>query len=197
MELNLTFMANRANSPNVNKPPHIHLYPLAYTHKNTDKTNKTDKMYAAICLLIASALALPASKQETTELKFGEWKNCGDASKDAYAVQDVYVSQYMGTASIHVFGKVNKEISSGSTLLSALTMGKWPISVQKVDFCDFLENQPIAPKCPLKAGQLNMTLQLSIPANMPPASYSLQSVIQDGDENPIACLQGGFSVPAF
>lgn len=145
-------------------------------------------------LLAAMAMALPKA---ALELKFGEWQNCGNAAKDAYDVQDVYVSQYMGTASIHVFGRVNREIREGATLLSALTMGKWPISVQKIDFCEFLEQQPIAPKCPLKAGQLNMTLQLSIPANMPPASYSLQSIIQDGNEAQVACLQGGFSVPAF
>lgn len=164
-------------------------------HHNKQNTHSTMLSIVILTALFACVLnALPAAP---LELKFGEWQNCGDSTKDAYSIQDVYVAQYMGTASIHIFGKVNREIREGATILSALTMGKWPISVQKVDFCEFLEQQPIAPKCPLKAGQLNMTLQLNIPANMPPASYSLQSIIQDGDESQVACLKGSFSVPAF
>lgn len=139
-----------------------------------------------------------ATSEAISELNFGEWSNCGNPAKDAYDVQDIYVSQYMGTASINVFGKVNKPVTAGSIILSALTMGRWPISVQKKDFCQFLEEQPLAPKCPLKQGTLNMTLQLAIPGNMPPASYSLKTVIQDstGGEQ-VACLQGDFQVPAM
>lgn len=72
--------------------------------------------------------------------------------------------------SIHVFGEVLREVArdAGATLISALSMSNWPINVNKVDFCEWLDNQPIAPRCPLKKGELNMSLQLQVPNRMPP-----------------------------
>lgn len=87
-------------------------------------------------------------------------------------MKDVFVAQWEDTVSVHVFGEVMRQIDreAGATLISALNMGKWPISVNKLDFCEFLDTQPIAPKCPLKKGELNMTLQLKVPNRMPPVS---------------------------
>jgi hypothetical protein len=47
-------------------------------------------------------------------------------------------------------------------------MDSFPLNVNRVNFCEFLDDQPIAPKCPLKKGELNMTLQLKVPARMAP-----------------------------
>jgi hypothetical protein len=159
------------------------------------------RLFFLLGILSGFTLALPAHKElqrAFNELKFGEWKYCGDAETDAYTIKNVFVSQYMGIASVHVFGHVNREITKGARLLSALTMGKWPISVNEVDFCEFLKKeQPGAPQCPLKAGNLDMTINLSIPPNMPPSNYELHSIIRDAHESPISCLQGGFAIPGM
>jgi hypothetical protein len=85
-------------------------------------------------------------------------------------VNEIFVAQWEDTVSVHIFGEVRWQIDRemGASLISALSMDKYPISVNKVNFCDFLDNQPIAPRCPLKRGELNMTLQLKVPTRMPP-----------------------------
>ena len=85
-------------------------------------------------------------------------------------MNDIFVAQWEDTVSVHIFGEVLREVdrNTGASLISALSMDGFPISVNKVDFCDFLDNQPIAPPCPLKKGELNMTLQLKVPMRMPP-----------------------------
>lgn len=158
------------------------------------------KLYILSALFSSLIFALPAhqdTQKASAALTFGEWTSCGNAEVDSYVIEDVQVSQYMGKASIHLYGQVKREIKEGAVLLSALTVGKYPISVQKSDFCEFLRNQPQAPKCPIGEGKMDMTLHLTIPPNMMPSDYTLQSLIMDADEQSIACLTGGFSVPAL
>lgn len=76
-------------------------------------------------------------------------------------------------------------------------MDGWPISVHKVDFCDFMEQQPLAPHCPLAAGPLNMTLELKMPQRMPPSQYALQSLVENDDGERVICLTGSFEIPGF
>jgi hypothetical protein len=114
-------------------------------------------------------------------------------------VSDITVSQWEETVSINVFGQVLRPISreDKSILVSALSMDQWPISVSKVDFCDFLEQQPVAPHCPLARGDLNMTIHLRMPQKMPPSTYNLQSLVEDGNGNRVICLKGSFEIPGF
>lgn len=109
----------------------------------------------------------------------------GDARPTAH-------SQTSGTnLTIKASGYLNQEIKQNSTVLLEVKIrvggSSIPFITQKQDLCDQLES--VDESCPVQKGNLTFTRNVTLPEQIPKATYLVRADVFDQDEEEVTCVE--------
>ena len=93
--------------------------------------------------------------------------------------------------SIKASGYLNREIKENSTVLLQVRIrvggGSIPFINQKRDLCDQLES--IGRECPIEKGNTTFTRNVTLPEQIPKATYLVLADVYNEDEDKITCMK--------
>ncbi|KAG9198326.1 Phosphatidylglycerol/phosphatidylinositol transfer protein [Epicoccum nigrum] len=88
--------------------------------------------------------------------------------------------------SIKASGDFKEEVGEGSKMHLQVKYGLITLINQERDACDTIEQADL--KCPLKKGELSMTKDVDLPAQIPPGTYTVLADVYTKDGDKITCL---------
>ncbi|KIW06117.1 uncharacterized protein PV09_03284 [Verruconis gallopava] len=88
--------------------------------------------------------------------------------------------------SIVASGTLHKDIEPGAKVHLQVKFGLITLINQEADLCDQVKNVEL--ECPLKAGDLTLTKEVDLPAQIPPGKYSVLADVYTKDKEKITCL---------
>jgi len=98
---------------------------------------------------------------------------------------------------IKATGTIKEDIVEGAYMQLTVKYGLIRLISTKADFCDQIGKADL--ECPVKAGKIEVTKAVDIPAEIPPGKYTVQADVYTGDDVKITCLtatvafhRGGF-----
>jgi len=115
---------------------------------------------------------------------------CGDPKDDLVKIDSVDLDPNPPTAgsklSIKASGTVNETIEKGFKMHLQVKYGLITLINQEADGCDTIGKADL--KCPLKKGDMSMTKDVDLPAQIPPGTYTVLADVYTEDKKKITCL---------
>ncbi|KAL2834464.1 ML domain-containing protein [Aspergillus cavernicola] len=83
-------------------------------------------------------------------------------------------------------GTLHKRIEKGAYVLLEVKYGLITLVRQRPDLCDQIVNVDL--ECPLEAGEMSLTKEVQLPAQIPPGKYTVHADVFTKDDERITCL---------
>jgi hypothetical protein len=94
--------------------------------------------------------------------------------------------------SIEASGYLNQQIKKNSTVLLEVKMrvggSSIPMVNEKQDLCDLLESND-GRECPIEEGNITFTTNITLPEEIPKATYSVRANFYNEEKDQITCLE--------
>ncbi|KAL5594351.1 hypothetical protein BROUX41_001286 [Berkeleyomyces rouxiae] len=87
---------------------------------------------------------------------------------------------------IKAVGTVKEDIVQGAYVMLTVKYGLIRLLTTKADLCEEIHNVDL--ECPIKAGALSLTKNVTLPAEIPPGKYTVLADVYTVDEDPVTCL---------
>ncbi|KAL1891924.1 Phosphatidylglycerol/phosphatidylinositol transfer protein [Ceratocystis pirilliformis] len=87
---------------------------------------------------------------------------------------------------IKASGIVKEDIYQGAYVLLTVKYGLIRLLTTKADLCEQIQNVDL--ECPIKAGRLSLTKNVTLPAEIPPGKYTVFADVYTVDKEPVTCL---------
>jgi len=88
---------------------------------------------------------------------------------------------------INAAGTFTKDVEAGAKIFLQVKYGLITLIKQEADLCDSISNVDLT--CPLKKGPMELTKQVTIPAQVPPGKYTLMADVYTVDKEEVTCLE--------
>ncbi|CAK4031836.1 Phosphatidylglycerol phosphatidylinositol transfer [Lecanosticta acicola] len=117
--------------------------------------------------------------------------HCEDPEKDILAIKKVDLTPNPPAAgqtlTFTAAGILAEDVDEGATVHLSVKYGLIKIINQNADLCDTVKNVDL--ECPLKKGDLTLTKDVDLPAQIPPGKYTVEADVKSKDGDKITCLQ--------
>lgn len=90
------------------------------------------------------------------------------------------------TLVIEAQGTFKEDIAEGAYVVLQVKYGLIKLLSTKADLCEQIGEVDM--KCPIKAGQLQITKDVDLPAQIPPGKYTVTADVFTADDRQITCL---------
>ncbi|CAI6337456.1 unnamed protein product [Periconia digitata] len=114
---------------------------------------------------------------------------CADPKDDLLEIENVDLSpnppQPGSTLTIKAKGNFKEKIEGGTMHLQ-VKYGLITLINQDADLCETIGKADL--KCPLDKGEMKLTKDVDLPAQIPPGTYTVLADVYDNDKKKITCL---------
>ncbi|CAK1363859.1 Phosphatidylglycerol/phosphatidylinositol transfer protein [Cercospora beticola] len=84
-------------------------------------------------------------------------------------------------------GVLAEDVEQGAKVAYTVKYGVITILHSTADLCETVANVDL--ECPLKKGDLTLTKDVDLPAQIPPGTYTVEATVVTKDDKPITCLK--------
>lgn len=84
-------------------------------------------------------------------------------------------------------GVLAEDVEEGAVVHLSVKYGLITIIRQTADLCDTVKNVDL--ECPLKKGDLKLSKDVDLPAQIPPGKYSVEAHVVTKEEKDVTCLK--------
>ncbi|USW54703.1 Putative sterol transport protein NPC2 [Septoria linicola] len=118
-------------------------------------------------------------------------EHCKDPKDDILAIKKVDLDpnppKAGTTLQVTASGVLAEDVEEGAKVHLAVKYGLITIIRQEADLCDTVKKADL--ECPLKKGDLKLSKDVDLPAQIPPGKYSVEANVVSKDGKDITCLK--------
>ncbi|KAF8528101.1 ML domain-containing protein [Hysterangium stoloniferum] len=151
----------------------------------------------SFCLVLCS-IARPSSSEQiplvpsqVQSSSAWSWYSCGDEN-DLVDVQTITISPNPPKPgqdlTVTATGYVSETIKTGAYVNVSVKLGIIKLLTKKFDICEEAKNANASIQCPVEEEQYTVVQTVALPAEIPPAKFSVEADAYNFDGAPLTCI---------